>query len=133
MEGQLEALHEKREKLDDARVYDKTIDEETYRRMHDKLETEIVGLKVAIGELAIDELEIETVMAFATNLLENARNLWIKALPEQREKLQKVLFPTGLPYKDGEFGTTVTGAVFSMLGSSFQGREEKATRHGFEP
>ena len=31
-----------------------------------------------------------------------------------------------MPYKDGKFGTTVTGSVFSMLDSSFEGKERES-------
>ena len=83
--------------------------------------------------MKIDGMEVEAVIAFSRNLLENASNLWLKVSPQQREKLQKVLFPEGLTYKDGKLGTTVTGSSFSLLQQSAGGKSKMATRHGFEP
>ena len=105
----------------------------SYHRQRDKIQTEIVTTQIVMNEMKIDELEIETVISFTRHLLENARNLWVKASHEQKEKLQKVLFPKGLAFKDGKFGTSVTGSAFSMLQQSIEGKSKMATRHGFEP
>ena len=132
-EGQLTALLEKKDRLFEACFYDKRIDDATYKRQESKLQEEIVIQQIALNELKIDGMEIETVIAFARNLLENASNLWLKAPLQQREKLQKVLFPEGLTYKEGKLGTTVTGSAFNFLQQSAERKSSMATRHGFEP
>jgi hypothetical protein len=48
-----------------------------------------------------EEMEIEAVLNFAEMILLNASNLWKAAPPEQKQRLQQVLFPQGVSYSDG--------------------------------
>jgi hypothetical protein len=58
-----------------------------------------VAQQIILNELKIDEMEVETVISFASDLLKNARNLWLKASSNQKEKLQNVLFPQGINFQ----------------------------------
>lgn len=44
-----------------------------------------------------DEIEIEAVLDFAEMILLNASNLWKAAPAEQKQRLQRVLFPEQSP------------------------------------
>jgi hypothetical protein len=48
---------------------------------------------------------VEGVVAFAQHVLANAARLWTGFSLDQKQRLQRVLFPEGVAYRDGEFGT----------------------------
>lgn len=74
---ELEAQKEKRDTPDHAFLYEKRITRDTYDRQHHKIQIEIITQQITPSEMKIDELEVETVILFARNLLKNARNLWL--------------------------------------------------------
>ena len=47
------------------------------------------------------------------NLLRNVGRAWLEASLDQRQRLQKVLFPEGLSFDGEEFGTAVTSLAFN--------------------
>ena len=47
--------------------------------------------------------------------MEQAAALWSDASPNERVRLQWVLFPEGLRFKDGRFGTAATCLAFAQL------------------
>lgn len=52
---------------------------------------------------------------------------------DQKQRLQKALFPEGLTYSDGAFGTATTSLLFNMLQQADTGKTRLATPPGFEP
>ncbi len=132
-QGRLEALQQRQDQLEEAYLYSKTIDVDTYKRHRGKLAIEITTQKIAINDLSIEEFDAESVVSYARNLLENAQALWLDASTEQKQKLQRVFFPDGITFRDGELGTVVTGPIFSFLDEKSDPESAKATRHGLEP
>ena len=59
---------------------------------------------------------MEGLLRFAESILEGAAALWTGADIDQRLRLQSVLFPQGLRFRDGRFGTAVTYLAFAQLG-----------------
>ena len=72
-------------------------------------------------------------MDYAGQVLSNAGKLWIEFNLEQKQRFQRVLFPNGLVFKDGEFRTDVTCPIFNMLQDNLEPEERMATLRGFEP
>ena len=56
----------------------------------------------------IDGKDIEGVLGFAEYLLTNAGRVWQEASLPQRQQLQRAIFPEGLPFNGGGFGTAPT-------------------------
>ena len=52
---------------------------------------------------------------------------------DQKQRLQKVLFPDGVVFNDGELGTAVTSGIFKMLPQKTADEKELAPRGGLEP
>jgi hypothetical protein len=78
-------------------------------------------------------LDLDTALNFACFVLTNPGGLWVELPIEQKQQWQAVLFPDGLTYLDGSFGTAKTNIAFSYL-RAFSGEKEKmVTPTGFEP
>jgi site-specific DNA recombinase len=88
---------------------------------------------VALHDARLDELDVEGVLAFAEHLLLNAARMWAEASLDQKQRLQRVLFPQGVTYGEGGFGTTETSLVFTMLDAIAASKESEASPTGFEP
>lgn len=133
LEQQLESLLEGREKIESARFVEESMPPDVYERHHAKFDAEIAAKEIELSEAKIEELDVEGILVFARNMLENAANLWRELPPNQKRRFQEVIFPQGLTFTDGEFGTTALSPVFNHLRDFPSDKKEMATRHGFEP
>lgn len=61
-----------------------------------KSQKEVVARRAAL----IDEIDIEAVLAFAEHLALRADRLWMAASLDERQRLQKVLFPDGITIRE---------------------------------
>ncbi len=59
--------------------------------------------------------------------------LWTEFSHEQKQRLQKVLFPEGVSFASREFGTAVTCPLFKLLEKTDGDKSSLATLTGFEP
>ena len=50
-----------------------------------------------------------------TVVILNAARLWTEFSSDQKQRLQKVLFPEGVTFASGEFGTAATCPFFKLL------------------
>jgi len=73
------------------------------------------------------------VVAFAEHVLLSAAMLWVEFSLDQKQRLQQVLFPKGVTYRDGEFGTGETSMIFRLLHVVASTGEREASPAGFEP
>src|SRR5262249_19724297 len=129
----LDDLQKRKQQLVEAFVYRRVIDQVIYDEEMNKLNDEIGLAEMAAHDAKLEGLDVGAVVVFAEHGLLNAARLWTEFSIEQKQRLQQVLFPEGITYADGKFGTTETSLIFSMLGS-VQGRDEsEASPAGFEP
>jgi hypothetical protein len=62
----------------------------------------------------------------------NSARLWIEVSSDQKQRLQKVLFPQGVTFADGIYQTPETCLIFNLL-QGFEGKKESlATLPGIE-
>jgi hypothetical protein len=94
---------------------------------------EIALAQLELEDARIEEIDVEGVLGFAEHLLTNAARLWQEATIEQRPRIQRVLFPEGVRFRDGRVGTAVTCLAFSLMGMEIQGNSGLASPTGFEP
>jgi hypothetical protein len=100
----------------------------------DKLDEEITLAEIALHDARLDELDVEGVLAFADYVPTNAGRLWVEASLDQKQRLQKVLFPQGVTYSaDGAFGTAETSVIFRLLQAVPTQKASEASPTGFEP
>ena len=62
-------------------------------------------------------------LSFAEFVLSNAPRLWVELPLEQKQRLQQTLFPRGLQFKNGFYGTAETSMIFFELGGEEVGRK----------
>ena len=130
---QLEDLKEKKQRLIDCFVYEKAIDRETYQGQLDSLNQDIALLEIEVNEARLEELDVEAVLNFSECIILNASRLWIEATSPQKQRFQKVLFPSGIEFSDGKFRTTATTSIFNMLQKEHAEKTTMVAPTGFEP
>jgi site-specific DNA recombinase len=117
LRGRLDKLRAKKMKLDDAYLYENRIDGETYEEQRQRLAMDILGASNELSNATMDELDGEALIEFATHVLGNAGRMWKSLSMDKRQRLQGFLFPKGLPFSDGKFGTAAISTVFNGLES----------------
>jgi hypothetical protein len=129
----IKQLRDNKAKLEEAFVYQRSIDAETYKQMRVKLVEDLTLAEMELRDVQAEEIEIEAVLDFAEMVLLNESNLW-KAVPtEQKQRLQQVLFPEGITYSDGKYRTAVTCLLFSGMQMENGKKEGLVALPGIEP
>ena len=84
------AIQQKMDKLDEAFLYSEAIDVTTYGRQRDKLREELTFAKIDHHTDAVDELDVEGILAFAERILPRASDLWVQASLDYKQRLQEL-------------------------------------------
>jgi hypothetical protein len=122
------AIHDKLDRLDEAFLFERSIDIETYDRHAEKLREELTLARIDRHSGQLDELDVEGILAFAERVLPRAADLWVQASLEQRQRFQ-LFFPDGIAFDGKGFvGTRVSAPVFSYLRTIEDGNEGWWTR-----
>jgi hypothetical protein len=112
--------------LDEAFLFERSIEIETYDRQAEKLR-ELTLARIDRHSGQLDELDVEGILAFAERVLPRAADLWVQASLEQRQRFQQLFFPDGIAFDGKGFvGTRVTAPAFSYLRTIEGGNERMA-------
>jgi hypothetical protein len=83
---------------------------------------------------AVDELDVQGILAFAERILPRASDLWVQASLDYKQRLQAPFFPEGIAYDGNRFNRTVaTAPLFNYLAPSDGADEKMVSRGGIEP
>jgi hypothetical protein len=127
------AIQQKMDKLDEAFLYSEAIDLTTYGRQRDKLREELSFAKIDHYAEAVDELDVEGILAFAERILPRTSDLWVQASLDYKQRLQELFFPEGITFDGNRFNrTAVTAPLFNYLAPSESGDEKMVSREGIE-
>ena len=134
VERKQKAIQQKLDRLDEAFLYERTIDIERYDRHRDKLREELTLVQMDRHATQLEELDVEGILAFAERVLPSASNLWVHASVNQKQRLQQLFFPEGVRF-DGKriVGTGVTLPVFNYLSPVSESKKEVVDQTGMEP
>jgi site-specific DNA recombinase len=127
LERRLLDLQHREEVLDEAFLFKKQIDSQTYERQRDKLREDVALARIELEGARLDEIDVEGILGFAEHVLGNAAALWMNASPELRQRLQRVFFPEGLRFTDGKIGTAVTCFAFKQMAAIRNGNSSLAS------
>jgi site-specific DNA recombinase len=118
IERKQKAIREKLDRLDQAFLFERTIDIDTYDRHRDKLREELTLAQMDRHSSELEEMDVEGILAFAERVLPSASNLWVQSSLAQKQRLQQVFFPDGIRF-DGKklVGTGTTLPLFNYLDS----------------
>ena len=81
---------------------------------------------------ASHEVDVEAAVEYGQHVLLNAARLWVESSADQKQRLQKVIFPQGL-FSDGAYRTDATSIVVFELGGIYGQKEELVALTGIEP
>ncbi len=127
-------IQQKMDKLDEAFLYSEAIDVTTYGRQRDKLREELTFAKIDHHAEAVDELDVEGILAFAERILPRASDLWVQASLDYKQRLQLLFFPEGIAFDGNRFNrTTATAPLFKYLAPTECTDERVVSRDGIEP
>ena len=133
LKHRIEDLHGRKERLEEAFLYERAIDRETYQRQLDKLNEEIMLAEMQEREAKLEDYDIEAVLNFAEHVILNAARLWIEFSSDQKQRLQKVLFPEGVRFENQIIQTGATCLLFKLLPEVQGEKASLATPPGIEP
>ena len=127
-------LQQKLNRLDEAFLFERSIDIDTYDRHADRVREQMTLLKIDEHTSKLEELDVEGILAFAERVLPRTADLWVQASLDQRQRLQQLFFPQGVAFDGNGFvGTAVTAPVFSYLQPVADGKERMVDLTGIEP
>ncbi len=132
-ERKLADVKRRKDQLVEAFIYQKVIDEGTYKDQLDRLNEAMALAEIDQHDQRSDELDIEAVLGFAERVSLNAPRLWLEASLDQRQRFQSFLFPEGIQLENGALRTPVTASFYEELHSFAAPEERMACLEGFEP
>ena len=130
LQRQLDDLRGRKDQLVEAFVFKKAIDQQTYQEQLHKLSETITLAELDLNDATQEDFDVEEVLGYSQFIALNASRLWTEAGLDQKQRLQKVLFPRGVHFLDGEFGTAATCLLFNMIRQSDAKKPRLATRSG---
>ncbi len=119
--------------LDEAFVFQKAIDRESYESQRDRIREQRALAELERSQVEVEQIDVEGILTFAEHTLSNATALWNQASVEAKQDIQRALFPKGLDFDGSEFGTVVTCLAFSQLQDYNVPNNQVASPTGFEP
>jgi site-specific DNA recombinase len=104
----LDELRLRLDRLEEAFIFAKTIDHSVYERQRDRIQEQLALAELELQDARIETLDVEGILGFAERLIGNVGRMWMAAKLEQRQRIQAAIFPEGLPFDGGKFGTAAT-------------------------
>jgi len=126
-------LRSRKNLLVEAFVYKHAIDEQTYGEQLDKLNEEITLAEIEEQDARLDELDVEAAVEFAQYVLLNAPRLWAESGADQKQRLQRLIFPQGVLFSKGVYRTNATSMLFFELEEISDEKERLVALTGIEP
>ena len=120
--------------VDEAFLYAESIDLTSYSRQRDKLREELTLAQIDRHTEAVDELDVQGILAFAERILPRASDLWVQASLDYKQRLQALFFPEGIAFDGIRFNrTAATAPLFNYLAPSESADEKMVSQEGIEP
>ena len=100
----------------------------------DKLREELTLAKIDHHAEAVDELDVEGILAFAERILPRASDLWVQASLDYKQQRLQQLFPEGVAFDGNRFNrTAATAPFFIYLARSDDAVEKMVSLSLIEP
>jgi site-specific DNA recombinase len=132
-EKRVKLIQQKLDRLDDAFLFQQSIDVQSYERQRDRLREELAFAKIDHHTEAVDELDVEGILQFAEQILPRASDLWVQASLDYKQRLQQLFFPEGIAFDGIRFNrTALTAPLFNYLAPSEGADERVVSREGIE-
>ena len=132
MARRLDAARERKCNLLDLLIK-KVLPESDFADHNEELTREIAEIEAAQARADESIIDPEGVLDYAEFLLNNAGTIWLTVPLDQQQRLQRALYPNGVIFTDGKFGTNECAFPFKQLDVFGDGRFLLASPTGFEP
>jgi hypothetical protein len=133
-EKRVKVIQQKLDRLDEAFLFAQSIDAVSYERQRDRLREELTLAQIDHHAQAVDELDVQGILAFAERVLPRASDLWVQASLDHKQRLQQLFFAEGIAFDGNRFNrTAVTAPLFKYLAPPESGDERMVSRVGIEP
>lgn len=99
----------------------------------ERIRNEILAKNVALKDSELDEIELEEIVNLAENFMRNIAPLWRDTNLDQKQRLQQLVFPEGVTYKNGKFETARISPIYSVIEESNGVKERLVAPRGIEP
>jgi hypothetical protein len=134
VEQRTKSLQQRLDRLEEAFIFDRTIDGETYERQKAKLREELTVAQIDRHTSELEEIDAAGILAFAERVLPRASELWVHSTLEQRQRLQQLFFPDGITFDGKRFDrTAVSTPAFNWLEVSEDQKTSLVDQAGIEP
>jgi len=133
-EKRVKVIQQKLDRLDEAFLFAQSIDATSYERQRDRLREELTLAQIDHHAEAVDELDVQGILAFAERVLPRASDLWVQASLDYKQRLQQLFFPEGIAYDGIRFNRTAVAApLFNYLAPDQSDEEIRVTQTAIEP
>ena len=106
----------------------------SYSHQRDKMREELTLAQIDHHAEAVDELDVQGILAFAERILPRASDLWVQASLEYKQRLQQLFFQDGIAFDGNRFNrTAVTAPLFNYLTPSDSADERVVSPEGIVP
>ena len=133
LRNRLRGLEERRDTLESALLYEKTITKEIYDRQSLKLSEMIREAEAELQSCLYNQVDLSELLEHATKILGAIKTTWLSKDIQLKQRLQAAIYPEGISYTKDGLRTAVTSSVFKVLGGISGGDSHMATPTGFEP
>lgn len=114
-------------------VIDGVFNEDAYRRNVERIEDEIMLMKIELNETKIVLNDVESCLNYCKYFLLNCALLWVGAKLDLRQRFQNLIFLQGISYDGKAFGTARLTFIFRHLQRSSTKKSHLPPWTGLEP
>jgi site-specific DNA recombinase len=107
--------------------------ESDYKAAVDVIDMELESIRAERFSLRSSDGRVGQGIDACKEMLQRPADFWLRSDLRTRQRFQKVVFPQGLPFFAGEFGTAPTSIVFNVLQESNGELSKMAPPAGLEP
>jgi site-specific DNA recombinase len=122
-----------KQRVIDAFLFEKSISREIYDQKLELIQNELTEVGTKLDDLEADLIDAKSAVSTAEKILADPAKLWQRLDTSEKQRLQKVIFPDGVEFSEGKFGTPVTALIFKLLQPESRDKAALATLTGFEP
>lgn len=134
VERRVKTIRQRIDRLDNAFLYEQSIDIDTYDRHKERLNEELTLARMERHSTELEEMDVEGILSFAERVLPRAADLWVQASLEQRQRLQQLFFPEGIAFDGKAFvRTALTAPAFNWLEPVGTAKGSLVDQTGIEP
>lgn len=110
-----------------------TLLDEDFEEALEPVKNQILVKEAELGETRIDEANLEEDLNRATNFLAGVATFWRDAFPNQKQRFQRLLFPSGIVFDGQNIETAEISPIFGIIKQSEGSKIKMAGPGGFEP